>query len=408
MTEASGNNRGHAQYAPSAAYRWMACPASVKATAGMESLSSRYAAEGTVAHHVLEGSMLDGKFKASNWIGEIIDVEVEGKLGGMIVTKEMAEAVQVCLDFIKPIVEEADEWHPEQQITLELFGAPDCYGTGDFMARVTIAGRIIIIDYKHGAGTLVEVIDNPQLKIYGLGALLRLGKGSGITHVQTTIVQPRAPHPQGPIRSHTYTVAELMDFGQDVLDAIDACEADNPPFVPGDHCKWCGIEDSCAARAKAIAGDIVAVISEMSDGMVLTPTEQEQFLQRIESLGLEDFVGALRGAIHKRLEDGGSSDRYKLVAKRASRVWLRDESQTIAKLQPLLAKKNASRVDLYTSEFKSPSEVEKVIGKGVEARAVLEGLTARVSSGTNLVPIDDPRQKALVNAEDEFDSLTSD
>ena len=406
MTKANGNDRGHAQYAPSSAHRWMVCPASVKATAGIKSVSSSYAAEGTVAHHVLEGALLDGKFNAANYIGEIIDVEIEGKDSSLIVTKEMANAVQVCLDFVRPICEEADDWHPEQQVTLELYGADSCYGTADFTAVVRMAGRIILVDYKHGAGQLVEVVDNPQLKIYGLGGLLKIGPGTGITHVQTTIVQPRAPHPQGPIRSHTYTVAELMDFGAEVLDAIEACEADDPPYVPGEHCKWCGIEHSCGARAKAIAGDIVVVVNEMSDGMILTIDEQERFLQRIEQLGLEDFVGALRAAVHKHIEDGGTSERYKLVPKRASRVWLKDESQTIAALKPLLAKKKASTIDLYNAELKSPSQVESVVGKGVEARAIIAGLTTSVSSGTNLVSIDDVRQSAQITAEDEFDSLT--
>lgn len=406
MTEASGNQRDHALYAPSAAHRWMVCHASVKATAHLPSLSSAYAAEGTVAHHVLEQSLINGTDAAAH-IGDIVDVEIEGKPSSLIVTKEMAEAVQVALDYLRPIIEKAQEWAPEQQVSLELFGAPDCYGTADFTAVIIIAGRILIADYKHGAGVLVEVEGNPQLKIYALGALLKYGKGSGISNVQTTIVQPRIPHPDGPIRSATYTIAELMDFGMDVLAAIDACEGPNPQYVPGEHCRWCGIEDSCAARAKETAG-IIALVSDMEDGLVLSIEERERLLQQIDAMGLEDFIGSLRKAVFTHLESGGTSTRYKLVAKRASRVWL-DQDKAIKKLAEFKHKKKVFAItDFYHMDLMSPAQVEGIIGKGVEARALIAGLTTSVSSGDTLAPIDDIRQASRVSAEDEFDALTPD
>lgn len=403
MASATGNDRAHAIYAPSAAHRWMVCPASVKATANIPSFSSVYAAEGTVAHHVLEHALI-GSRPAAHYIGDIIDVEIEGKPSSLIVTKEMAEAVQVCLDYLRPIIENADEYHAEQRVTLELFGAAGCYGTCDFTAIVSVAGRIIVVDYKHGAGVGVDVIGNPQLRIYALGTLLKLGRLHGVTHIQTTIVQPRFPHADGPIRSHTYTLAELMDFGADVLDAIERCEADNPPYVPGDHCKWCGIEDSCAARAKANM-HIVAVISEMEDGLILSIDERERLLQEMDRIGVEDFVATLRASLHKHAEEGGVLTRHKLVPKRPSRVWLKDESYVLAALRPIFDKKGATVTDAYNMDFKSPAQMENVVGKAVATRAVMEGLTASVSSGTNLVPIDDPRREAKVSAEDEFDSL---
>lgn len=408
MASAKGNERGHALYAPSAAHRWMVCPASVKATANIPSTSSLYAAEGTVAHHVLE-SALNEQVDAAKFIGEIIDVEIEGKPSSLIVTKEMAEAVQVCLDYLRPFIEEADDWSAERRVTLALFGAVGCYGTSDFTAVISVAGRVLVVDYKHGAGIAVEVKNNPQLKIYALGTVLALGGSmKGITHVQTTIVQPRIPHVDGFERSWTYTIAELMDFGADVLAAIERAEADDAPYVPGEHCKWCGIENSCAARARAIAGDVVAVVSEMQDGMVLSIDEQERFLKRIEELGIEDFITSLRGALHKYVEDGGKLTSYKLVPKRPTRVWLKDADTIVngSKIRELVLKKTGDLTDMYNMELKSPAQMEKIIGKGLEARTVLAGLTTSVSNGTNLVSIDDPRREAQVTAEDEFDSFT--
>ncbi|HJQ13051.1 MAG TPA: DUF2800 domain-containing protein [Gemmatimonadaceae bacterium] len=402
MSKASGNNRGHAQYAPSAAHRWMNCHASVKACLGLPSTSSHYAAEGTVAHHVLEQSLRQN-VDAIHFVGDEIEVEVEGKMTTIMVDKPMCEAVQVALDWLKPWISEADEWHPEQQVSLALFGAASCYGTSDFTAVVAVAGRLLVVDYKHGQGVGVEVLDNPQLKIYGLGSLLALPPRTHITHVQTTIIQPRFHHPQGPIRTHTYTTAELMDFGADVLYAIEQCESENPAFVPGEWCKWCGIENSCAARAKASIG-VLAVIDEMADGMVLSISEQERLLQAFDQVGIVSFVDSLRAALHKYAADGGTLSHYKLVPKRASRVYTKPEAQVAAELHRYV--KSGDGLELWKSELKSPAEIEKVIGKGKLAREALAALTTSVSSGTNLVAIGDARPAAAISAEDEFDSLT--
>lgn len=404
MSKASGNDRGHAQYAPSAAHRWMVCHASVRACADLPNYSSRYAAEGTVAHHVLEQSLLQN-VDAMHFIGDIVDVEIEGKMSSLIVDKPMCEAVQVALDWLRPMIDEADEWHPEQKVSLELYGAESCYGTSDFTAVIAVANRVLVVDYKHGAGVVVEVINNPQLKIYALGTLLQLPPGTRINHVQTTIIQPRIPHPLGPIRSHTYTTAELMDFGADVLYAIERCEAPDAQFVPGEHCKWCGIENSCAARAKANAG-ILATIFDMTDGMVLTVSEQERLLMEMENVDIEGFVNSLRAALHKYAEDGGELKHYKLVPKRGTRVFNIPESQVVEKLKDVLAKKHATHIDLYDMCLKTPAQVEAVIGKGKDARAVMAEITTSVSSGTNLVPLDDARPAVRNSAEDEFDSLT--
>lgn len=384
----------------------MVCHASVKACAGLPNYSSRYAAEGTVAHHVLEQSLLQN-VDAKHFIGDMVDVEIEGKMSSLIVDKPMCEAVQVALDWLRPMIEEADEWHPEQQVSLELYGAASCYGTSDFTAVIAVASRVLVVDYKHGAGVVVEVENNPQLKIYALGTLLQLPPGTHINHVQTTIIQPRTAHPLGPIRSHTYTTVELMDFGADVLYAIERCESPDAQFVPGEHCKWCGIENSCAARAKANAG-ILTVVFDMEDGMALSIDEQERLLMEMENVDIEGFVNSLRAALHKYAEDGGTLTRYKLVPKRGSRVYTKGEDVVARALVPFAQKKGKTMLDLYDMSLKSPSKIEEVIGKGKEARAALAEYTVSVSSGTNLVPVNDYRQAATISAEDEFDALTPD
>jgi len=43
------------------------------------------------------------------------------------------------------------------------------FGTGDCV--IIADGTLHIIDFKYGQGLLVDAVDNPQMKLYALGAL---------------------------------------------------------------------------------------------------------------------------------------------------------------------------------------------------------------------------------------------
>jgi hypothetical protein len=63
------------------------------------------------------------------------------------------------------------------------------FGTGDCV--VIADGTLHIVDYKHGQGVLVEATDNPQMKLYALGALELFDGIYDIDTVSMTIYQPR-------------------------------------------------------------------------------------------------------------------------------------------------------------------------------------------------------------------------
>ena len=95
----------HARLSPSASKRWMACPGSIKLQEklGIENTTSKYAAEGTVAHEVHE-LCLQKNLDAEDYQGKKI------KADGFefVVNKNMVEAVQSSLDYIRERVEEAE------------------------------------------------------------------------------------------------------------------------------------------------------------------------------------------------------------------------------------------------------------------------------------------------------------
>ena len=83
----------HFEKGASQAKRFMACPGCIRMQRGLVSQPSRYAAEGTVAHHIGEECLRGGK-DAAEFIGR--KYNKDGFDFG--VTEEMAEAVQSYLD----------------------------------------------------------------------------------------------------------------------------------------------------------------------------------------------------------------------------------------------------------------------------------------------------------------------
>lgn len=66
---------------------------------------------------------------------------------------------------------------------------PEGFGTGDC---VIVSEHLLhIIDFKYGKGVRVEAKNNPQIKLYAIGALEMFGKLYDIDEVEMNIFQPR-------------------------------------------------------------------------------------------------------------------------------------------------------------------------------------------------------------------------
>lgn len=76
----------------------------------------------------------------------------------------------------------------EQHLDFSCY-VPDGFGTGD--AVIVGDGTLHVIDFKYGQGILVDADDNPQMKLYALGALELFGSLYDIDEVSMTIYQPR-------------------------------------------------------------------------------------------------------------------------------------------------------------------------------------------------------------------------
>ena len=92
------------------------------------------------------------------------------------------------------------EYLVEEKVDLRHLGG-DCWGTLDYASWV-VGKDLYVCDYKHGLVT-VEADNNKQLKIYASGILEDVGYD--FEYIYLVIVQPRAAHVNGVIRSQRVT-----------------------------------------------------------------------------------------------------------------------------------------------------------------------------------------------------------
>ena len=360
----------HAKLSPSGAERWMACPGSVVLSEGMPERTSAFAEEGTQAHALAE-----------TWLrGEMLEAD-----------RETRDHISVYVNHVRDL---GGKLHIEQRVKVN----DEVYGTADAVVWQADERHLHVVDLKYGAGVAVEVHGNLQLKIYALATLLTFPYAA--TKVTATIVQPRCPHTDGPIRSATFDVVDLLDLHNDievamtvVKDARQHQEADLltagflQPTEKG--CRWCPASPKCPAlksKAQELAKQVFA------KGEPYDPAELAKTLDYLPIL--EGWIKNVREFAYEEAERGKTIPDWKLVEKRATRKW-RDESMAEAKVAALLGQ------EAYEpASIKSPAAIEKMLPK--DQRALLDELCVKESSGHTLVHVSDKRPAIQVDAKSAF------
>ena len=193
----------HALLSASASPRWLRCPPSARLCQNYEDRGSNYAIEGTAAHTLCE-------YKLKKALG----MEAKDPTADLTYyNEEMEECADGYAAYILELVEVAKKTSTdpvvliEQRLDYSRF-AEGGFGTGDCTLH--------IIDYKHGQGVLVEAERNPQMMLYGLGALEIFDCLFDIETVSMTIYQPR----RGNISTYTMTKDDLYQWAEEELKPI--------------------------------------------------------------------------------------------------------------------------------------------------------------------------------------------
>lgn len=380
----------HSPLGPSAAYRWLNCPGSVRATAGIIDKSSIYAAEGNFAHDISELARQEGR-PAKDYIGHkatVAGFEFE-------CDAEMAQHIQMFLDYEAQF--EADERLNEVKVRYDAW-VEDGFGTLD--AGLLNDGTCIIIDLKYGKGIQVYAENNEQMKLYALGVYQEYFELYDIQKFKLAIMQPRLNH----IDEWEISAEELLVWAEETVEpAADLAMSEDAPFKAGDWCdkNFCKIKHSCVTRTQAYKEMMLDEISDIRDPVEmgneelgelagLIPLMQKwakDVMEHVEKLVLagEEIIGS----------DGLP---YKMVAGRGIRKW-RDEAEAEKAMRAYKIKVG----DMYTKKLVSPAQAEKLasIGKG---HPIIEKHCVKSHGKPALVPGSDKRPAYKVSA-DEMDEI---
>ena len=197
MTELNNHaDREHALLSASSAHRWLECPASAVAAEAYPEQDTEFTREGTLAHEVAEAMCNNSHARFDALL------KTEG------VTGEMIDCAEGYRDYIQEQIKGPDAMALlEQRVDFSPW-VPEGFGTADC---ILIQGDTMdVIDYKYGQGVPVSAVDNPQMKLYGLGALNDYGFAFNVQKVRLHIYQPRINN----ISVDELTVDELMTWAE--------------------------------------------------------------------------------------------------------------------------------------------------------------------------------------------------
>lgn len=364
----------HAKLSASSAFRWINCPGSVALADQLPAPgSSTYADEGTLAHALAELKLRKFLGDAGDYDKELAQIQANEYYNG-----EMEEAT----DFYAETVQEhlaaagADaELMIEQQFSLTNW-VPEGFGTSD---AVIIGGNVIeVIDLKYGKGVKVDAVNNPQLRLYGLGASALFGDLYDFDTVRITIIQPRLDH----VSTEEQPLKELLLWAEENVAPRAAMALDGTDYLAtGDWCRFCPAKAVCRKRAEY---NLELARDEFKAPPLLTDEEIGEVLRRAEEI--QKWTSDVQNYALEQALAGKHFDGWKLVEGRSNRKYADD-----LKVAEALTAAGYDEAMLYERKLYGITAMEKIVGKKKLA-TTLGDLIIKPAGRPVLVPESDKRE----------------
>lgn len=375
----------HAVLSASGSHRWLNCTPSARLELEFENTGSEAAREGTAAHALCEHKLKRAlHMRSRRPVSDYDSDEMEECTDAYVdfVMEQYEAAKQVCEDPVILI---------EQRLDFSCY-VPDGFGTGDCL--IISDDRLHIIDFKYGMGVLVEAEDNPQMKLYALGALAVYDALYDIREVSMTIFQPRREN----VSTWTIPVEDLKAWAENELKPRAKMAYDGEgEYLPGEWCTFCRAAVRCRARAEE---KLKLAQTEFRMPPLLTDAEIEDILAVLPDLtkwANEITTYALDTALNHGKEWNG----FKVVQGRSVRKY-RDEAAVAE------AAKEAGYKDIYRQSLIPLTEMQRLMGKD-RFEKILGGLITKAPGRPTLVPKSDRRPAMNVsNAINEFYEIKED
>lgn len=372
----------HSILSPSGAHRWMNCTPSARLEQEFEGTESEAAKEGTAAHALCEHKLkkalhMRSKRPVSDYNSDEMEECSDAYVDFVMEQYELAK--QTCKDSVVLI---------EQKLDFSCY-VQDGFGTGDCI--LISDDKLHIVDFKYGMGILVEAEENPQMKLYALGALEIYDALYDIKEVSMTIFQPRREN----VSTWTISIDELKNWAEKELKPkAQMAYRGEGEYLPGEWCTFCRAAVRCRARAEE---KLKLAQSEFKLPPLLTDTEIEEILSILPDLtkwGNEILAYATEAAVTHGKDWRG----FKVVEGRSVRKY-RDEDQVAE------AAKEAGYTDIYRKSLIPLTEMRKLMGKQ-KFEEVLGGLVFKPPGKPTLVPVADKRPAInVMNAINEFNEI---
>lgn len=373
----------HAVLSASGAYRWLNCLPSARLELEFVNNESSAAAEGTAAHALCEHKLkkaLHMRSKRPVSVYNSDEMEEHSDSYVEFVMEQLELAKQSCTDPLILI---------EQRLDFSCY-VPQGFGTGDCI--IIADKKLHIIDFKYGMGVLVDAVDNPQMKLYALGALEIYDSLYDIEEVSMTIFQPRREN----VSTWTIQVEDLKAWAEKELKpkAKKAYDGEGE-YLPGEWCTFCRAAVKCRARAEE---KLKLAQSEFKLLPLLTDSEIEEVLSKLSDLtkwANEIIAYATDAAVNHGKEWHG----FKVVEGRSVRKY-KDEDAVAE-----VAKENGYK-DIFRQSLITLTEMERLMGKA-KFEKILGDLIYKPPGKPTLVPLSDKRPAMNVsNAKNEFNEIT--
>lgn len=366
-TDGGPAEREHAMLSASGAHRWLNCPPSAALEDEAEDTAGAAAEEGTAAHALAEHKLRRAlKLRSTRPTSPYED-------------DAMGDYTDAYVTYVLEKYEDAKKLSPDAEILIEQrldFShlVPGGFGTGDCV--IVADGHLAVIDFKYGAGVLVDAWHNPQMQLYALGALAEFDMLYDITDVEMVIYQPRRDN----ISEWSQPVSELTAWGENtVKPTAELAAAGKGEMKAGDWCGFCKIKSTCRARAKA---NLEIAQWEFAEPVELDDTDIAEALALIPQAkkwmnDLEKYANS------KAVDEGKQWPGFKLVAGRSIRKYT--DPDAVAE-----AAEAAGYNDIFDRKLIGITAMEKLMGKQT-FNDVLGALVHKPEGKPTLVPESDRR-----------------
>ena len=385
----------HALLGASKAGQWINCPPSARLQESITENRSEYAEEGTAAHALAEIKLRRRILLCNPGQRKTLDAKLDQFKTNKYYNQEMEQAITEYVELVGERFMAAKARSSDAVVLLEekldfTEWVPDGFGTGDV---VLIADGVLeVIDLKYGKGVPVSARNNPQIRLYGLGAWWAYNYLYSINEVHMTIIQPRLDN----VSTEVIPLGELIEWAESVVkpSAVLAFAGEGE-FKCGDHCRWCKVKGNCRARAD-------------ENMKALSYEFQDPALMALEEIGPILFIADQLKTWAKDIEDyaydqalkGNPIPQWKLVEGRSNRAFTDKE---VAKTKLLTAGYEEVKI-LKPQELLGITDLEtKVLGKKV-FKELLAELVIKPQGKPVLVPETDKRPE-LNSLENDFANI---